>query len=284
MIRLAKTAGFCFGVKNALQIIETLLNNNEKVCTLGNIINNPLVVSDLKARGVVVLTDVLNAKKDYVLVIRSHGVDLKTYENVKKLNLKFKDATCPFVRRIQQKVLEQSKLEKTILIAGDKTHPEVVGIVGHCKKKPYVFSSLVELEKLILKHSYLKNCHIFAVAQTTFNIKIWNICVDFLRSCCSKLEIFSSICSATIERQNEAQVYSKKSDLAVVIGGKNSSNTKKLYEICCKNCKTFFVEDISDLEKICYDFRKKSIFITAGASTPNYLICKILDLVVDMAK
>ena len=139
MIWLAKTAGFCFGVKKALEIVESLLEQKEKVCTLGNIINNPVVVKNLKERGVLAIDSVFEAKKEKVLVIRSHGVGLKTYENIKKLNLKFKDATCPFVRRIQKKVFYESNLKKTILIAGDITHPEVVGIMGHCNNKPYVF-------------------------------------------------------------------------------------------------------------------------------------------------
>lgn len=284
MIWLAKTAGFCFGVKNALEIVENILKNSENVCTLGNIINNPVVVKNLKERGVLAIDSVFEAKREKVLVIRSHGVGLKTYENIKKLNLKFKDATCPFVRRIQKRVFYESNLKKTILIAGDITHPEVVGIMGHCSNKPYVFSSFLELKNLFLKNENLKYCNIFAVAQTTFNTKIWQDCVDFLNSCCSKLEIFSSICSATKERQNEAEVFSKKSDIAIVIGGKNSSNTKKLYDICSKNCKTFFVEDELDFKKISYNFRKKNVFITAGASTPNFLICRILNLIVDKTK
>ena len=284
MIFVAKTAGFCFGVENALNFVENLLKKGFKVYTLGNIINNPFVVNSLKEKGVFVLKEVVKLKKNEVLVIRSHGVALKTYEKLKELNVFYKDATCPFVRRIQKKVLKESKLKKTVLIAGDENHPEVVGIKGFCCGSCYVFYSLKELKDLFLKNKNLKKENILVVAQTTFNHKTWQQCVSFLLGYCEKIEIFNSICSATKKRQQEAKVYSKKSDVAVVVGGKKSSNTKKLYEICKQNCKSFFVEDLAELKNLNFCFKGKKIFLTAGASTPKQQIETIYNNILDNFK
>lgn len=281
MIVVAKTAGFCFGVENALNVVEDSLKKGFKVYTLGNIINNPFVVDSLKERGVFVLKDVVRLKKNEVLIIRSHGVTLKTYEKLKALNVFYKDATCPFVKRIQNKVLKESKQKKTVLIAGDKKHPEVVGIKGFCFKSCYIFSGLKELKDLFLKNKNLKKENILVVAQTTFNHKTWQECVEFLRCCCEKIEIFNSICLATKKRQEEAKKYSKKSDVAVVVGGKKSSNTKKLYEICKQNCKSFFVEEIDELKSLNFSFKDKKIFLTAGASTPKEQIKTIYNIFFD---
>ena len=276
MIKLAKFCGFCFGVKNAIEVVENLLKEEKKVATLGNIIHSPQVVLNFKKKGVLVVENPNEIKDDEVLVIRSHGVPLKIYSEIEKLKIEFKDATCPFVKRIHKKVFEFSKDNKFVLVAGDKNHPEVKGIVGHCKRF-FVFSNLLELENFFKENENLKNEEILVVAQTTFNIKIWEETTRYIKSTCKNCVIFCSICSATIKRQQEAKEGSKNCDFAVVVGGKNSSNTRKLFNICSENCKTFLIENVDELENLDCSFKDKDVFLTAGASTPDFLIKEVFD-------
>ena len=276
MIQLAKFCGFCFGVRNAIEVVENLLKEGKKVATLGNIIHSPQVVLDFKKKGVRVIEKLGEIKKGEVLVIRSHGVPLKIYLELKNLKIEFKDATCPFVKRIHEKVFEFSKNEEFVLVAGDKNHPEVKGILGYCKSKRFfVFSDLLELKDLFKKNENLKNEKILVVAQTTFNIKIWEESIKYIKSTCKNCVIFRSICSATQKRQQEARKYSKNCDFSVVVGGKKSSNTRKLFNICSENCKTFFIENVKELENLKCSFKNKDIFLTAGASTPDFLINEV---------
>ena len=278
MLKIAKTAGFCFGVKNALNIAKTCLKKN-RVCSLGNIINNPIVVNRLELKGLRVVNAVCEVKDFETLVIRSHGVVPTVYDEIKQRRLKFQDATCPFVKRIHKLVFKASQEGKTILIAGDCYHPEVEGIKGYCNKY-FVFANLLELRNLF-KQFDLGKKRLFVVAQTTVDLKIWQECEDYIKTNYKNAEIFCSICSETKNRQIEADSLSKVSDFAIVIGGKESSNTRKLYNVCKKNCKTFFVQDESDLKKITYDFKAKEGFITAGASTPDFLISRIFAIIFD---
>ncbi len=284
MLNLAKSAGFCFGVKKALEVVEELLKQKKKVAVLGNIINNYYVVKSLKAKGVRVLNDVEEALEDEVLVLRSHGVGPEVFLKIKNLNINFKDATCPFVRKIHFKVFEEFKKGKKILIAGNKKHPEVVGILGYCEKTGFVFSNLNELKKIFNEHEALREEEVLVVSQTTFNFKNWNECVEYLKLNCKKLEVFCSICAETIKRQKEAEKFSKISDFCFVVGDKTSSNTNKLFNICSEHCKTFFVEDEKDLENLDVSLKGKTVFITAGASTSNFLITKILKKIEEKMK
>ncbi len=276
MIKLAKFCGFCFGVKNAIEVVENLLKEGKKVATLGNIIHSPQVVLNFKKKGVRVIEKLDEIKNGEVLVIRSHGISLKIYSEIEKLKIEYRDATCPFVKRIHKKVFEFSKDNKFVLVAGDKNHPEVKGIVGHCEKF-FVFSNLLELKNFFKENENLKNEEILVVAQTTFNIKIWEESIKYIKSVCERCVIFCSICSATIKRQQEAKQGSKNSDFAVVVGGKKSSNTRKLFNICSENCKTFFIENVDELENIDCCFKDKDVFLTTGASTPDFLIKAVFD-------
>ncbi len=276
MIKLAKFCGFCFGVRNAIEVVENLLKKGKKVATLGNIIHSPQVVLGLEKKGVRAIENPRDIKNDEVLVIRSHGIPLKIYSEIEKLKIEFKDATCPFVKRIHKKVFEFSKDEKFVLVAGDRKHPEVKGIVGYCSRF-FVFSNLLELKDFFKENKYLKNEEILVVAQTTFNIKTWEESVLYIKSICENCVIFCSICSATQQRQQEAKKGSCDCDFAVVVGGKNSSNTRKLFNICSENCKTFFIESVDELKKLNCSFKDRDVFLTAGASTPDFLINEVYD-------
>lgn len=280
MLKLAKSCGFCFGVRNALKIVEDLLKQKEKVITFGNIIHNPQVVLNLKKKGVFVIENLKDFVRGSVLVIRSHGVSLNIYRELKRLGIRFYDATCPFVKRIHKKVFEAFRKDKIVLIAGDFSHPEVVGIRGYCEKS-FVFSNIEELKKLF-EEEKLQKKEILVVAQTTFSQKIWKEAVFYIEACCENFKIFDSICFSTKERQKEAEEKSKQCDFAVVVGGRNSSNTRKLFEICNRNCKTYHIENVLEIEKLDCDFKDKEVFLTAGASTPDSVIKTVFDKITEI--
>ncbi len=275
-ITLAKTAGFCFGVNRAVQMVYDLVDNGEKVCTLGPIIHNSQMVEELKSRGVRVVNSPDEARADETLVIRSHGVGKSTYESAEKAGVKVCDATCPFVAKIHKIVAEQSKLGDTILIAGDEAHHEVIGIIGHCVSDYFVFSSEKELENLIKNNPQLKENPVSVVSQTTFNAKKWGFAQKFLKKVCTNAKIFDTICSATSTRQSEAQELAGVSDVMVVIGGRHSSNTVKLYDVCASICQnTHLIETASEL---CSDWFSKAnnVGVVAGASTPAGIIKEVI--------
>lgn len=273
-VEVASGAGFCFGVSRAISAVEGLLAEGKLVCTLGPIIHNAYMVEKLEKKGVRVVDcpEDVRPEKDEVLVIRSHGVARDVIEKIKKLNVMYLDATCPFVKKIHNIVADTSRNADVILIAGDKNHPEVVGIAGHCNADFYIFSDYEELLDIIKKNGeVLARANVLVVAQTTFSVSQWQRCVDFLRSEFEGIKVFNTICGATAIRQDEAYKLSKKADVMFVVGGKESSNTAKLFDICQKNCKSFFIETADDLQ---FDDIKKAklIGITAGASTPVDII------------
>lgn len=285
-VEVAPGSGFCFGVSRAISAVEELLGEGKLICTLGPIIHNTYVVEKLAQKGVRVVDcpEEVRPENDEVLVIRSHGVTRDVIENIKKLNIKYFDATCPFVKKIHNIVSDTSKNADVILIAGNKNHPEVIGIAGHCNADFYIFSGYDELLDIIKKNSEaFARANVLAIAQTTFSVSIWQRCVDFLRSEFEGIKIFNTICGATASRQSEAYKLSKKADAMLVIGGRDSSNTAKLFDICQKNCKSFFIETAEDLQ---FDDIKnaKLIGITAGASTPVDIIEEVKQRVEDFLK
>ncbi len=275
-ITLAKTAGFCFGVNRAVQMVYDLVDNGEKVCTLGPIIHNSQMVEELKSKGVRVVNSPDEAKPDETLVIRSHGVGKSTYESAEKVGVKVCDATCPFVAKIHKIVAEQSAAGDTILIAGDEAHHEVIGIIGHCVSDYYVFSSESELENLIENHLELKENPISVVSQTTFNAKKWENAQIFLKKVCTNAKIFDTICSATSTRQREAQELARSNDVMVVIGGRHSSNTAKLFQVCASFCQnTHLIETASELVADWF-LNANNVGVVAGASTPAGIIKEVI--------
>lgn len=272
MITVAKTAGFCFGVNRGVEIVYNLVDEGNQVCTLGPIIHNPQVVNDLAKRGVRIINSPEEAKLDETLVIRSHGVRPEVYDYIKNVRINFKDATCPFVKKIHNIVKRESTKGKIVLIAGNRDHPEVDGIKGYCEQDVYVFSTLEELKTLFKNHKNFVKSALILVAQTTFNSILWRKCVDFVNKLCTNIKIFDTICNATSVRQKEAISLANNSDLLIVVGGKCSSNTRKLFDLCSARCKSMLIENVSELHDCVLTPLPLKIGITAGASTPAYII------------
>lgn len=283
-ITVAESAGFCFGVNRAINIVYDLLDGNSPVSTLGPIIHNKQVVQELTDKGVTAVNSPEDIERERTLVIRSHGVAKNVYSFLESNNVKYIDATCPFVSKIHKKVDEQSKLGRIILIAGDKNHPEVQGIIGHCNSEAYTFLNDSELQNLAVKFPFLKNSNICVVAQTTFDIDEWKKCLKTLKKVYTKSIFFDTICNATSHRQSDAHKLAQRSDLMIVIGGRHSSNTNKLYEICKKCCnRTYLIETAVELDHISFRGDDK-IGITAGASTPASIIKEVLDRMSEINK
>ena len=280
-IIVADTAGFCFGVNRAVNIVNKLLAAGKKVYTLGPIIHNRQMVDELASQGVEIAEkpeDVINGA---TLVIRSHGVPLDVIDRINLLKIDYANATCPFVSKIHKIVNEASKKGKRVLIAGDGNHPEVEGIRGNCMSESYVFKNLDELKKLVKSNNFDNNMDTIIVAQTTFSVEEWQNCLNFLKKVCTNATIFDTICNATSDRQKEAEKLSKSSDLMIVIGGRHSSNTVKLKDICEKNCKTFLIETADELPLNALK-EASCIGVTAGASTPAIIIKEVLKTMSDV--
>ena len=275
-ITLAKTAGFCFGVNRAVQMVYDLLNEGKKVCTLGPIIHNPQLVSELENRGVRTVSDINEVTADEILVIRSHGVEQCVYDALAQKGIKIADATCPFVAKIHSIVKKAGEEGKAVIIAGDETHQEVIGIKGHCEGEAYVVSDVQKLLELLKNKPELVEKPVIMVSQTTFNAEIWVECQKNLKKVCTNAEVFDTICNATSMRQKEAAELSAQNDAMVVIGGRHSSNTSKLFDVCSSNCgKTCLVETAEELEFGFFD-GCRSIGVVAGASTPAGIIKEVI--------
>ena len=283
-ITLAETAGFCFGVKRAVDTVYELIDEGQKVCTLGPIIHNPQLVSDLESKGVRVIEDVSEAKVGEVLVIRSHGVPEEIMKQAEASSVKTVDATCPFVAKIHKVVKEASTDGQPVIIAGDENHKEVIGIIGHTNGEAFVFEDEKSLENLLLSNPNLKEQTLTVVAQTTFNKKTWEKCEKFLKKYCTNPRIFGTICNATSMRQTEAAELSRQNDTMIVVGGRHSSNTRKLYDVCSENCKnTFQIETACELEAHFFK-ASKSIGVVAGASTPAAIIKEVIKTMTEILK
>ena len=275
-ITVAKTAGFCFGVDRAVKMVYDLLDSGDRVCTLGPIIHNPQLVSELEARGVRIVDSPDEVCEGETLVIRSHGVGADVIQRAEQLKIGLADATCPFVSKIHKIVAEHSADGYTVLIAGDPNHSEVIGIKGHCTGEFFVFSSPEELENLLAEHGNFAGKRVCAVSQTTFNAKKSTFCQEILKKVCTNAKIFDTICNATSMRQTEAAELSQSSDVMVVIGGRHSSNTQKLYDVCASWCgRTYLLETAAELS--CVDFKGcSSVGVVAGASTPAGIIKEVI--------
>lgn len=273
-ITIAKTAGFCFGVKRAIDFLDKLIKDNKKAATMGPIIHNKIVIEDLKRKGVRIVDDIDDINQNEMLVIRSHGAKKSIYNKIN--NTKMVDATCPFVSKIHQIVDENTNNGEIVLIAGDKTHAEVVGIKSFVKTKSYVFSNEIELEDII-KEKNLYDKNLILVSQTTFLSETFKKSCKILKKMCTFYKIFDTICKATQKRQSEADKLSKEMDLMIIVGDKLSSNTQKLLKTCKKNCYSLLIESKDDLNLNLSGFKK--IGITAGASTPAYIIEEVKKMV-----
>lgn len=270
----AASAGFCFGVRRAVEMTEEAAAQG-RVCTLGELIHNKTVTDDLAARGVAILDRPEDARAEETVVIRSHGVGKEVYETLESRGVRYLDATCPFVEKIHKIVSEVSP-ETVILIAGKREHPEVEGILGHAAGQAFVIRTAEELENNSILLEVITKKQAVLVSQTTFSRSEWEKINFSAKKVCTNLKVFDTICKATSKRQEEARELSRQADAMVVIGGHHSSNTAGLYEICRKNAPTVWVERAEELRCQAPLLQKAHhIGITAGASTPACIIKEV---------
>lgn len=272
---LAKTAGFCFGVDRAVNMAYELANSGARAATLGQLIHNSLVTDDLAAKGVRIISSPAEAQRGETVIIRAHGVAAEVYEELKGTGAEICDATCPFVKKIHRIVADNSGEDTEVFIAGDPNHPEVIGIKGHCKGEVNIFNSEAELDEIIKNDGKNYDKRIIAVSQTTFSQKVWKICKEKIKKYYTNAKIFDTICFATRERQDEAALISKQSDMMIIIGDRHSSNTAKLKAVCSENCDTYLVERAAELNTINFS-HCATVGVTAGASTPSAIIKEVL--------
>lgn len=272
---LAKTAGFCFGVDRAVNMAYELANSGARAATLGQLIHNSLVTDDLAAKGVRIISSPAEAQRGETVIIRAHGVAVEVYDELKGTGAEICDATCPFVKKIHRIVAENSGEDTEVFIAGDPNHPEVIGIKGHCKGEVNIFNSEAELDEIIKNDGKNYDKRIIAVSQTTFSQKVWKICKEKIKKYYTNAKIFDTICFATRERQDEAALISKQSDMMIIIGDRHSSNTAKLKAVCSENCDTYLVERAAELNTINFS-HCATVGVTAGASTPSAIIKEVL--------
>ena len=277
-VRLAKSAGFCFGVKRAAEQVYTHADKGGRIYTYGPIIHNEEVVKDLEQKGVQVIEEEnLDSIKEGTVIIRSHGVEKAVCDHIQDLGLECVDATCPFVKRIHKVVEKESAAGKQIVIIGSAVHPEVMGIMGWSSTPAIVIETEEEAENFTAP----EGMEICVVSQTTFNYIKFNKIVEKLTKKGYNVSVVNTICNATEERQTEAREIAREADVMIVIGGKHSSNTRKLYEICARECEhTYFIQTLADLKL--EELPNKSVGlvgITAGASTPNNIIEEVQNYV-----
>ena len=273
---LAESAGFCFGVKRAVETVYEQAAGGGRIYTYGPIIHNEEVVSDLEKKGVRVLKEEeLDDLQEGTVIIRSHGVPREVQRRIRERSLVCVDATCPFVKRIHKIVEKESRAGKQIVIIGNPGHPEVEGIMGWSETPAIVIETAQEAENLHVSGDR----DICLVSQTTFNYNKFQELVEIIQKKGYNVNVVNTICNATEERQAEAKVIASQVDAMIVIGGNHSSNTKKLYEICRKECEnTCFIQTLDGLR---LDFPDSVIRvgITAGASTPNNIIEEVQNYV-----
>ncbi|WP_072525660.1 4-hydroxy-3-methylbut-2-enyl diphosphate reductase [Clostridium sp. Marseille-P3244] len=267
----AKTAGFCFGVKRAVDTVyEQLEKSSSPIYTYGPIIHNEEVVRDMESRGVsVVRTEAeLDDLTEGTVIIRSHGVEKRIYDKLEEKGIRIVDATCPFVKKIHNIVKKESSQGACVIIIGDPEHPEVKGIRGWAGDRAAVVQNSKEIDELVFD----KKEKICVVSQTTFNYNKFQDLVEIIRKKWYDAIVLNTICNATKERQTEAKSIAESVDAMIVIGDKHSSNTQKLFEICHRACNnTYYIQTLDDLD-LNQLGSVETVGITAGASTPNNII------------
>lgn len=267
---VAKSAGFCFGVKRAVETVYSEVEKGKKIYTYGPIIHNEAVVRDLEEKGVIVINneEELLKLKEGTVIIRSHGVKKSIQQKMEEKGLECIDATCPFVKRIHRIVEEAGENHKEVVILGNAGHPEVEGIMGWTDASTTIIENENEAEEFVKT----PDKEICLVSQTTFNYKKFQDIVEIFEKKGYNGSVVNTICNATEERQTEARQIAASVDVMIVIGGKHSSNTRKLYEICRQECEsTYFIQTLDDLH---LEIPKsvRLVGITAGASTPKKII------------
>ena len=274
-VTVAKTAGFCFGVRRAVDLAEQQAKKNGKIYAYGEIIHNMHEIERLEKLGVCTAYALEDIPDGAGVLIRAHGVPRNVYTLLQAKKCEIFDATCPFVKRIHKIVQKESEEGRQIVIIGNAGHPEVEGIMGWAKGPAFVVESAEEIEKIPLK----QDSTLCIVSQTTFNYKKFKELVEIFEKKGYNIIVVNTICNATEERQTEARDIASKVDAMIIIGGRHSSNTRKLYEICREQCPaTYFIQTLDDLH---LDLPKAAslVGITAGASTPNNIIEEVQNYV-----
>lgn len=272
-VKIAKNAGFCFGVKRAMNMAWNELEERENgIYALGPLIHNKQAVSKYEEKGLMTVDDLSNIPSNESVIIRSHGVGEEVYTKSKERDITVIDTTCPFVRKIHNIAKDFNEKGYKIIVIGDKKHPEVIGINGWCNNEAIIIKTLDEIETMNFE-SNKKYCVVF---QTTINLDLYDSVVDKLSEKINDVVFKNTICSATKERQQSARELAREVDCMVVIGGKHSSNTQKLVNICSDIVPTFSIETKEELNKD--DFSKyKVVGVTAGASTPEWIITEVIE-------
>ena len=285
MITLAKTAGFCYGVKRAVNLALETARERGRACTIGPIIHNRQVVQRLEADGCISCENLEELHAGDTAIIRSHGVGRAVYEQLRARGVEIVDATCPHVEKIHRLAEEASREGRQVLIIGAKNHPEVAGISGWCGDYA-IFSSAEEVENWLAEDSERRRSPLCAVSQTTFHRKIWESCTEILKKECTNLKIFDTICNATDSRRKEATQLAALSDVMLVVGDRESSNTMRLVEFCRESCgRAFLVENAEQLKPVLPAVRPgDAIGMTAGASTPAWIIKEVYDKMTEEIK
>ena len=283
-IIVGKTAGFCYGVKRAVESAENEINNSEEqVYCLGEIVHNKQVVNELKEKGIKFVENIDEANNK--TIIRAHGIPKEVYEKAKQKNIEIIDCTCPNVLKIHKIAKEYADNGYFIFLCGSKTHPENLGTISYCGENVYViekendtFKALEKLEKTGIKK-------LLVISQTTYSLEKFYIIEEIIRNELPRnieLEIKNTICKATELRQKETEEISKKVDMMIIIGGANSSNTKKLYEISKQNCKNSICIETVDELQIEEISKYNKIGVMAGASTPQKEIEKVVEKIEEL--
>ena len=270
-VLIAENAGFCFGVKRAMNMAQKELEEKKdiSVYALGPLIHNKQAVEKYENMGLITIDEIddIQESSDSEMIIRSHGVPKRVYDEAEAKGIQVVDTTCPFVRKIHYIVNKGEEDNKSIILLGDSRHPEVIGINGWCKDKAIIFKELEEVKN----YDFDKSKEYIVVSQTTMNEKNFDLIIQYLKSLDLKLNIKNTICSATRVRQQAARELSEKVDVMVVIGGKHSSNTQKLVKICSEIVDTISIETKKDMKDVDFSGYSK-IGVTAGASTPDWII------------
>ncbi|MDR0823258.1 MAG: 4-hydroxy-3-methylbut-2-enyl diphosphate reductase [Endomicrobium sp.] len=271
-ITIAQKAGFCFGVKRAIRLAEEAVLHNKTVSVIGPIIHNPQEVARLEKLGIKTINKPY--RENGVLILRTHGIPLSLYNELKnKKSVEIIDAVCPFVKRAQKIVADLAAKKEPIVIVGEKEHPEIIALRSYCNNKCIVINSAQEAKRAANSKKIKAGSKLNIVSQTTQSLENFDKIVKTLKKN-YEVKVFNTICKATFDRQNAASKLAKTADLMIVIGGKNSANTTRLAQICKKNAKTKHIEAAGDLKKEWFK-NKNNICLTAGASTPDWIIKEI---------
>ncbi len=272
-IKVAESAGFCWGVKRAVNIAVDAIGKTKKTYCLGELIHNRREIERLKKLGMEFIEDMEALESGNTVIIRSHGVAPQVINFLKNKGLQIVDATCPFVKDVHEKVIRLEKEGYPVLILGNPKHPEVIGIAGHVIKSPMIIDTIEEIERLP------RMPKLGVVCQTTLNMNFFREAISLLSLKVKELKVYNTICNATSIRQNEAKKLASQVDVMLIVGGKNSSNTTKLYQISKSvNGRSYHIESKEEIDHSWFE-GARSVGITAGASTPQWVIEEVVNYI-----